>query len=559
MGSFVDDVFTETLDEDLANSAAQRCSKSAVAPPEAAENAEWLSTSFQEQAHFVASRCQVHHHSATCVKYSFKDALKQGGTKRGRPLCRFGAPWKLVPETGFTEDGLLQVGRNHPMVNRYNRSMVIGLRHNHYISLILTRSKGLSLMWYICNYATKLNAPMWKRLAIAAEVLELVRQQQGRLEECRGEPAAEEEGRVMSAVLDETMSFMLKMSNRVFSSRELSQPEVLAYLLGFGTDFSGVPSTCAGWVQKLRPPGKASCPVLDGRLTDHVDEQDANVAADDITELWRTFEGALSERLRFHVRNIILLRVSSDDATADRKLRGLDEDFEELVDIGPLGDLPEEGSGLGLAEKTPELREYWDAFSEVLCTAASKSNMKDMAVTRALRALTQEIPTGCAEFPAPWRPKSLTLNSLNGTAAQQFTDYWFNNATKVDRKWFIQIDASGGPMSAVASKSNNETAYAHRDKTFIIQFYDAVAANMTYPDNGLSLLDGWVSAVTTALQASGNNDYGAYGNYPDSTLNRRTAQSLYYGVNLEKLQKLKAKYDPGELFYSPQSVEPWRD
>ncbi|KAK8096352.1 uncharacterized protein PG998_014220 [Apiospora kogelbergensis] len=155
--------------------------------------------------------------------------------------------------------------------------------------------------------------------------------------------------------------------------------------------------------------------------------------------------------------------------------------------------------------------------------------------------------------------KSLTLNSLNGTAAQQFTDYWFNNATKVDRKWFIQIDASGGPMSAVASKSNNETAYAHRDKTFIIQFYDAVAANMTYPDNGLSLLDGWVSAVTTALQASGNNDYGAYGNYPDSTLNRRTAQSLYYGVNLEKLQKLKAKYDPGELFYSPQSVEPWRD
>ncbi|KAK6829335.1 PIF1 protein [Apiospora arundinis] len=59
--------------------------------------------------------------------------------------------------------------------------MAVGLRHNHDISLILTRSKGLSLMWYICNYATKLNAPMWKRLAIASEMLELVRQQQGRL------------------------------------------------------------------------------------------------------------------------------------------------------------------------------------------------------------------------------------------------------------------------------------------------------------------------------------------------------------------------------------------
>ena len=367
--SFVDDVFTETLDDDLANPAAQRCSKSAVIPPEAAENAEWLSTSFQEQAYFVASRCQVHQHSATCVKYSFKDAVKDGGAKRGRPLCRFGAPWKLVPETGFTEDGLLHVERNHPMVNRYNQSMGVGLWHNHDISLILTRSKGLSLMWYICNYATKLNAPMWKRLAIASKVLELVRQQQGRLEERRGEPVAEEEGRVLAMVLDETMTFMLKISNRVFSSRELSQPEVLAYLLGFGTDFSSVRSwawvhlnslywacarrwpalcdalaglsrepsaenvyfqhngfklpylevyrcrgrvleglcfyeylcflelkkkesagkgprfvpfpatalTCAGWVEKLRLPGKASYPVLDGRLTDHLDEQDEKV------------------------------------------------------------------------------------------------------------------------------------------------------------------------------------------------------------------------------------------------------------------------------------------
>ncbi|KAK8121490.1 Helitron helicase-like domain at N-terminus-domain-containing protein [Apiospora kogelbergensis] len=490
--SFVDDVFTETLDDDLANPAAQRCSKSAVVPPEAAENAEWLSTSFQEQAYFVASRCQVHQHSATCVKYSFKDAVKDGGAKRGRPLCRFGAPWKLVPETGFTEDGLLHVERNPPMVNRYNQSMGVGLWHNHDISLILTRSKGLSLMWYICNYATKLNAPMWKRLAIASKVLELVRQQQGRLEERRGEPVAEEEGRVLAMVLDETMTFMLKISNRVFSSRELSQPEVLAYLLGFGTDFSSVRSwawvhlnslywacarrwpalcdalaglsrepsaenvyfqhngfklpyleayrcrgrvleglcfyeylcflelkkkesagkgprfvpfpatalTCAGWVEKLRLPGKASYPVLDGRLTDHLDEQDEKVvkwykfsseAADDIPELWRTFEGALSERLRFHVRNITLLRVSSDDATANQKLRGLDEDFEGLVDIGPLGDLPEEGSGVSFIDETPELREYWNAFSEVLCAAASRGNMKDMVVTRALRALNQEV------------------------------------------------------------------------------------------------------------------------------------------------------------------------
>ena len=78
-----------------------------------------------------------------------------------------------MPETSFSEDGLLEVKRDHQMVNRYNQSMAIGLRHNHDISLILTRKKGLALIHYICNYATKLNALMWKRLAFAAELLDL--------------------------------------------------------------------------------------------------------------------------------------------------------------------------------------------------------------------------------------------------------------------------------------------------------------------------------------------------------------------------------------------------
>ena len=66
----------------------------------------------------------------------------------------------LVPETDFAEDGLLKVRRDHQMVNQYNQSMAIGLRHNLDVSQILTRKKGRALMHYICNYATKLNAPM---------------------------------------------------------------------------------------------------------------------------------------------------------------------------------------------------------------------------------------------------------------------------------------------------------------------------------------------------------------------------------------------------------------
>jgi hypothetical protein len=82
-----------------------------------------------------------------------------------------------VPETNFTDDGLLEVKRDHQMVNQYNQSMAVGLRHNIDISPNLTRKKGLALMHYICNYASKLNAPMWKRLAYAEELLDLARQQ----------------------------------------------------------------------------------------------------------------------------------------------------------------------------------------------------------------------------------------------------------------------------------------------------------------------------------------------------------------------------------------------
>ncbi len=234
--SFVEDVFTATLDESLAKEALDCGKKTTVVEPELMHNGPWLLVGFEGEANFIASRCQIHHHTATCVKYSIKEALKAGPGKCRMQLCRFRAPWKLVPETGFTEDGLLEVKRDHQMVNQYNQSMAIGLRHNHDISLILTRKKGLALIHYICNYATKLNAPMWKRLALAAELLDVACQQKHNQQQ--GEP---DNLGTVSTMGDETKSFLLRVANRIFTSRELSQPEVLGYLLGFGTDFTNVP------------------------------------------------------------------------------------------------------------------------------------------------------------------------------------------------------------------------------------------------------------------------------------------------------------------------------
>jgi hypothetical protein len=230
--SFVDDVFTATLNEALAKEATESGKKITAVEPELMHDAEWLSGELEREANFVASRCQVHHHTATCVKYSIKDVLKAGVDKARAQLCRFRAPWRIVAETGFTDDGLLEVKRDHQMVNQYNQSMAVGLRHNIDISPILTRKKGLALVHYICNYASKLNAPMWKRLAYAEELLDLAQQQQGGPDD----PGAR------SAMGDATKSFLLRVANRIHTSRELSQPEVLGYLLGFETNFTNVPA-----------------------------------------------------------------------------------------------------------------------------------------------------------------------------------------------------------------------------------------------------------------------------------------------------------------------------
>jgi len=102
-----------------------------VVEPELIEDVRWLLREFKRKANFIASHYQLHHHSTTCVKYSVKKILKQGLEKCRTQLYRFRAPWRLIPETSFTGNGLLKVKRDHQIVNQYNQSIAIRLRYNY--------------------------------------------------------------------------------------------------------------------------------------------------------------------------------------------------------------------------------------------------------------------------------------------------------------------------------------------------------------------------------------------------------------------------------------------
>jgi hypothetical protein len=129
------------------------------------QNRQQFSAGFDEEANFCAGATQIHTHSPTCVKYSISKSAKN------RDPCRFKAPWRLVEKTSFREDGVLEIRRRHSMVNRWNKAIAVGLRHNHDISFIGTQCRSMAIVFYVTNYATKVEDPVWKRAAAAAEVL----------------------------------------------------------------------------------------------------------------------------------------------------------------------------------------------------------------------------------------------------------------------------------------------------------------------------------------------------------------------------------------------------
>lgn len=99
--------------------------------------------------------------------------------------------------------------------------------------MILTRSKGLAMVYYITNYATKLDTPMWRRIVHAADVL---RQLHGSAETSRQQPApASGPDRQRPAVLNKSRQFLMRVANRIFSERQLSAVEVCYHLLGYNT------------------------------------------------------------------------------------------------------------------------------------------------------------------------------------------------------------------------------------------------------------------------------------------------------------------------------------
>ncbi|CAJ2512188.1 Uu.00g052030.m01.CDS01 [Anthostomella pinea] len=156
-------------------------------------------------------------------------------------------------------------------------------------------------------------------------------------------------------------------------------------------------------------------------------------------------------------------------------------------------------------------------------------------------------------IPAHSYTKTLTFNGDQPTPDAVIDKIFeYIKTTKKD-VWFAIFDLASGKVNEVPMDA---TAYAHRDALFYLQSYaisDKLGQNVSntttdFP-RGLNQL-----IKSEMAKANENTDFGAYAGYVDPEL--PDGQKEYWRSNLDRLEIIKAKYDPKDVFHNWQSVRP---
>jgi FAD binding domain/Berberine and berberine like len=151
--------------------------------------------------------------------------------------------------------------------------------------------------------------------------------------------------------------------------------------------------------------------------------------------------------------------------------------------------------------------------------------------------------------------KTLTFNGAD-LIPDSVVDQMFQYIEKTEKGtllWFIIFDLAGGQINNIAPDA---TAYAHRDALFYLQSYAIGIDPLSNVSNKTKgFLNGLNSVIIDGMKASGEEtDFGAYPGYVDMEL--KTPQKDYWRYNLPRLEEIKTKYDPNDVFHNPQSVRP---
>ena len=113
-----------------------------------------------------------------------------------------------------------------------------------------------------------------------------------------------------------------------------------------------------------------------------------------------------------------------------------------------------------------------------------------------------------------------------------------------DYESFVKVYSLGG---AVRDVDENDTAFFYRQARYIM----AISSNWE-KDSEAAINKLWVARGFKYIKKL---TLGSYVNFPYSNL--KDYETAYFGRYVKALQRIKAKYDPRNIFNFPQSIKPW--
>jgi FAD/FMN-containing dehydrogenase len=116
------------------------------------------------------------------------------------------------------------------------------------------------------------------------------------------------------------------------------------------------------------------------------------------------------------------------------------------------------------------------------------------------------------------------------------------NALEAPHSGLIQFELFGG---AIANVRQDATAFWHRDKTVLVQYQNY----WRDPAKG-QIERAWVASTFASVDP--HTTATSYRNYCDRALTDWPVR--YYGPNYARLQRIKARIDPQNRFFYPQSI-----
>lgn len=128
-----------------------------------------------------------------------------------------------------------------------------------------------------------------------------------------------------------------------------------------------------------------------------------------------------------------------------------------------------------------------------------------------------------------------------------------SNENGTSQPWFTIVNLYGGPDSQINARSEDFSAYPHRDALWVFQLYGSASPGQTrLPEGTIPFITDLTASLTEAQPES---TFDAYINYVDPSLGPREAHQLYYGDELyEKLLRIKDEVDPERVYWNPQAI-----